>query len=283
MVRRRLYFALTVLLLLAGAMQVQSAELKPKTAQAFAHYVDLTEKKVQARLASGPYLWIDTLPEGQRQAAYEQLRRGEVLIERLETREDGHEIDIPDGMVHHWVATAFIPKVSAAQVLGVMQDYNDHEKIYSKEVIKSRLLAQDGNTYRVFLRLYKKKIVTVVLNTEHEALFQQVSPNRYFSRSHATRIAEVEEPGTAKEEEKPPGRGVGFLWRMQTYWRLEQREGGVFVECEVVSLTRDIPFAFRWIVKPLVTAIPRESLTYTMTATRAAVERRFRAANTSTN
>jgi hypothetical protein len=44
------------------------------------------------------------------------------------------------------------------------------------------------------------------------------------------------------------------------------------VQSEVVSLTRDIPAGFGWLIGPFVTSIPRESLTFTLEATRKAVE-----------
>jgi hypothetical protein len=52
----------------------------------------------------------------------------------------------------------------------------------------------------------------------------------------------------------------------------------VYVECESVSLTRDIPLAVSWLVKPFVTDIPKESLQMTMGSTRYAVLARIAAA-----
>ena len=49
------------------------------------------------------------------------------------------------------------------------------------------------------------------------------------------------------------------------------RDGGVYVQSEVVSLTRDIPTGLGWLIGPFVNSIPKESLTFTMEATRRAV------------
>jgi hypothetical protein len=59
---------------------------------------------------------------------------------------------------------------------------------------------------------------------------------------------------------------------------MEERDGGVYVQSEVVSLTRDIPVVLRWMVEPFVTSIPRETLTATLVATRKAVEERVASA-----
>jgi hypothetical protein len=84
----------------------------------------------------------------------------------------------------------------------------------------------------------------------------------------------VENPGKSDEREKMPGDDGGFLWRMETWWRLEERDGGVFVQSEVASLTRNIPAGLGWLIGPFVTSIPRESLTFTLEATRKAVAAR---------
>jgi hypothetical protein len=61
---------------------------------------------------------------------------------------------------------------------------------------------------------------------------------------------------------------------MNSDWRFEEQDGGVYVETESISLTRDIPTGVGWIVKPFITSIPRESLLMTLGSTRSAVEAR---------
>jgi hypothetical protein len=75
----------------------------------------------------------------------------------------------------------------------------------------------------------------------------------------------------ANEHVLPPGRDHGYMWRLNTYWAFEQAKDGVFVQCEAISLTRDIPAGLTWVVGPFVNDIPRESLQFTLSATRAAV------------
>jgi hypothetical protein len=124
------------------------------------------------------------------------------------------------------------------------------------------------------LRFRRHKVITVVLDTEHDIHYFHDSDTRAHSRSSAVRIAQVENPGKSDEREKPPGDDDGFLWRMETWWRILEADGGVYVQSEVVSLTRDIPAGLAWLIGPFVTSIPRESLTFTLDATRKAVQQR---------
>jgi hypothetical protein len=107
------------------------------------------------------------------------------------------------------------------------------------------------------------------VNSEHEARFTRDGPDRTRSRIVSTRIAEVEAAGTPAEQEKPVGQDGGYLWRLNTYWRFLQRDNGVYLQCESITLTRSIPAGFGWLVRPFVTSIPRESLTFTLETTRA--------------
>jgi hypothetical protein len=122
------------------------------------------------------------------------------------------------------------------------------------------------------LRFRRHKVITVVLNTEHEVRYFHDSPVRAHSRSSAVRIAEVENAGRSDEREKTPGDDGGFLWRMETWWRMEERDGGIYVQSEVASLTRNIPVGLSWLIGPFVTSIPKETLAFTLEATRKAVE-----------
>lgn len=247
--------------------------LKPNTVAAFDEYVKLTEARNTEELQRGTnLLWIDRLTESERAQAYEALKRGEVEMQKVETREHGEKIRCPGGMIHHWVGVAFIPGAELQDVLRVLQDYDHHAQYYAPDVEQSKIESHDGNHLRVFLRFRRHKVITVVLNTEHDVRYFPDSSTREHSRSSAMRIAEVEDAGKANEREKSPGEDGGYLWRMETWWRLEERDGGAYVQSEVVSLTRDIPAGLGWLIGPFVNSIPRETLAFTLGATRKAVE-----------
>ena len=259
----------------ASSAAALTAELQPATVAAFDRYVRAAEARIDAELSrQDRFLHLDALPDAQRKAAEAATRRGEVFIDKLQVREGGKEIGIPDGKVHHWVGVAFIPGVRVGNAVALLQDYDRHADIYKPAVQRSKVLSRDGDRFRVFLRFYQKKVLEVTVNSEHEAQFTSPSPDRAYSRIRSTRIAEVDEAGKPGEREKPVGRDGGYLWRLNTYWRFLERDGGTYIQCESVTLTRDVPFGFGWLIGPFVNSIPRESLTFTMERTRAALNPR---------
>jgi hypothetical protein len=248
------------------------AKLRAETVVAFDRYVHLTEQRNEAELKRGSALfWIDSLSEPERSDAYAALEHGEVQVHQLTTLDSGRPIVCPSGMIHHWVGVVFIPGAKLDDVLGVLEDYDHQSTIYSPDVERSKIESHEGDHFRVFLRFRRHKVITVVLDTEHDIHYFHDGPRRAHSRSSAVRIAEVENPGTRDEHEKQPGDDGGFLWRMETWWRMEERDGGVYVQSEAASLTRDIPTGLGWLVGPFVTSIPKETLVFTLEATRKAV------------
>lgn len=253
----------------AAPPPISAAELKGNTVAAFDKYVAATEARINAeQRPGGTFLYVDALPVDAMKSAYEQLKNGEILVQKMETKGPGITTDPPDGMIHHWVGLVFIPGVSMAQVLPVVRDYNSRAELYKPEVTASRLISHQGNEYRYSLRLYEKRFTTVVFNTEYVAHWGQVDARKVYSDSISTRIAEVKDAGHPDGEELPVGQGHGYLWRLNTYWRFEEMDGGVYVQVEAVSLTRSIPWGLGWLLRPLVTKIPKDSLDRALGQTR---------------
>jgi hypothetical protein len=274
----RVIFSVALALAL-GCLPVIAApgvELRPATNAAFDRYVALTDQRNRHELQSGQHLlWIDSLPEAERAKAYAELKQGAAKMSKLDTRDNGAEIPVPDGMIHHWVGLAFIPGAHVDDVLAILEDYAHQSTYYAPDVERSKIESRDGDHFRVLLRFRRHKVVTVVLDTEHDVRYFRDSATLAHSRSSTVRISQVENPGKSDERLKPAGDDDGFLWRMDTWWRVVERDGGVYVQSEVVSLTRDIPTGVAWLVRPFVTSIPQESLEFTMEATRKAVEGRI--------
>ena len=248
-------------------------KLKTETQGVFERYVKLAQARNEGELKRGTgLLWVDGLPEEQRAEAYAALKRGEVKIEKLELLDNAKPIPCPGGMIHHWTGVVFIPGAKLEDVLGVLEDYDRHSVYYTPDVERSKIESREGDHFRIFLRFRRHKVITVVLNTEHEVQYFRDVPGKAHSRSSAVRIAEVENAGKSNEREKTPGDDNGFMWRMETWWRMEERDGGVYVQSEVASLTRDIPSGLGWMIRPFVAGIPKESLTFTLQATRKAVQ-----------
>jgi hypothetical protein len=123
------------------------------------------------------------------------------------------------------------------------------------------------------LRLRKKTIVTVTLDTTYQVHYVALDNVRAYSSSYSTRIAEVEHAGEPNEHEKPVGNDTGYMWRLNSYWRYWQRDGGVYIQLEAISLSRDIPTGLGWIASPFIKSMPRASLVFTLSHTRDALTR----------
>ena len=84
----------------------------------------------------------------------------------------------------------------------------------------------------------------------------------------------MENAGSPKEKVLPPDTGYGFLWRLNSYWRFQERDSGVCTECRAISLARDVPLGLAWIIKPIIQNLPKESLIKTLDSTRQALHTR---------
>lgn len=254
---------------LAAAGGVSAAELKPRTIEAFDRYVRVTETRMAQELnGESPFLWVDRLDGEKRTEVLAQLSAGEVVIEKLQTRDHGDEIDIPSGMVHHWIGTVVIPNVTLEQTIAMVQDYERYAEIYGPDVRASEIRERDGNRFRVYLQLYTKKVITWVANTEHDVEFIFLGDTRVHVPSYSTRISELEHPDTPEERERPEGNDRGAAWRMYNYCSFEERDDDTYMQCENITLSRSLSFPLNLIIRPFVTGVPREKLTFTLGAAR---------------
>ena len=262
------------------AQSANVVQLKPRTLQAFETYIREAEEAMESSLRGrGSFLWSDASPERS-----QQVRQGQIVAQLWEG--DG-PVKVPNGLIHDWIGAAFVPEATVEQALALVQNYDNHKNIYKPEVIDSKLISHQGNDYRIFLRLLKKKVITVVLDTDHDVHYSALDEKRWLCRSYTTRIAEVEDSGTPKERVLDPDTGYGFLWRLYSYWKFEEKKGavgapserristrggdGVYIECRAISLTRDIPLGLGWIIEPIIRKLPQESLIHTLDATRRAL------------
>lgn len=243
----------------------EPVQLKPETVKAFDDYILAAEAAMAktARQAVG-FLWSDAEPE-----RMQQVRKGATIAEYWDTSK--RPLAVPAGLIHDWVGAIFVPDRTVKQVVALVQDYANHKNIYKPEVMESAIVSRSGDRFQIYLRLLKKKIITVVLDTYHDVLYSFPEPPRAMCTSHTTQILEVEHAGTPKETRSRPDTGFGFLWRLYSYWRFEAKDGGVVIECRAISLTRDVPAAVAWIINAIVQKLPKESLINTLEATRNAL------------
>lgn len=240
----RVFTSIVLLAATAGA-----AELSQKTLKQFQAYMDEAERVMRARPQSESRL--PAKPDGQ------------PVIQGWNGK---HDHDVDDGMIHDWVGAMFVPGLKLEHAIAVLQDLGTY-KSYYPQIISYKTLEKNGMQSKVYMRLLKKKIITVVLDTYYDLTQVPSGPGRHQIISKSSRISEVDDYGEKSERVLPPDTGFGFLWRLNSYWLLEERGGGLYMELRSISLTRDIPPGLGWAVKPMVTSLPRESLASTLEGT----------------
>jgi hypothetical protein len=250
--------ALILLIDYAGLAYAQ----EPATAKAaFQSYIAVVEKHFDTQNTSQQaYLWID-----QDTKRREAIRKGEISVQEV------HGPEVDGGTIEDWIGGAFLPNATLEQVRKVDQNYTNYTRYYAPEIVQSRVISHQGNHFQVFYRLKKHNVVTVVLDTVHDIDFLPLNSDRYSVCSRSAIVREVRDAGEPDEQVLPQGEGLGFLWEMNSYWRVEQRDGGVYIECEVVTLARSIPFGMGALLRPTIESFASESLENTLKAKRRAV------------
>jgi hypothetical protein len=234
-VRISVAFAFAFTSTLFGQSHVRLSE---KTNRAFEAYVQAAKAATAAQAAAANSTTVQVLPFG-----------GKMPLK------------VDDGLIHDWVGTATVPGVSVEKALAVFQDYDNYARIFAPEVVESKLVNRSGNRWSARLKLKRQNIVTVVLDTEYEVEYNPIGDGSWAISSRSTGIREVEDGNTL-----PAGTGNGYLWRLNAYWLLSPKSGGLYLQCRSISLSRDVPGALRWVIQPIVANVPRDSLRTTMEA-----------------
>src|SRR5687767_1186004 len=263
--------AIVLLAIGASAFASDEAKLQPKTAQGFAKYVAAVEARRMKEVANNePFLEFERYSSAQQARVMASLKRGEVFVERgrVSREQAAAEIPIDGGLINHWRGTVFVPNVKLDQLLKVLQE-PQADKHKQEDVISSRVVSRDGDSQKVFLRLRRTKFVTVVYDTEYDVDYKRLAADRALSNSISTKIVEIENPGTTRERAHPEGDDHGYMWRLNSYWRYKQIDGGVLVEIESLTLSRDLPPIVGPLIRPIVNSTARESMTRTLASVRA--------------
>jgi len=256
---------IALIVLLAAAIP---AGPSVEASKAFDDYLAGVEERVRREESSVASFVVE--PDGSTAVREATVGRGEVVVDPG----GSGTVEVPGGLIHHWRGSVFAPGASVGEVLSVVQDYDHLARYYSPEVMSSRRISRDGDDFRVAMRLREHRVVTVVMDTEYDVRYGRLDPEHQFSFSRSTRITEIADAGEPHERTVADAENHGYLWRLNAYWRFAQRGDGVVVQCEAVSLTRDVPAGLGWLVGPLIHGIPRESLQATLGATRDAVVER---------
>lgn len=241
----------------------------PAAVAAFDAYVHRLELRLDAQHRSRErFLALDGFP-----GTEQRLRTGEPIIERR-TPEGG--LDVPDGLLHDWRGTAFVPGGTAEEFEELLRDFSTYPRIFAPDVVRASASPARGDHLQANLRVVQHHILTVVLDTTYDVAFGELDAKDRFSISRSAHIAEIADAGTAQEHALSPSQEHGYLWRLNTYWSCAQRDGGLYIQIESVSLTRGIPTGLGWAVRPLIASVPRASLELTLRAASKAIADRTR-------
>ena len=234
------------------------AEPTPAAVAAYNSYVAVVETRLARQhrsqngfLVAGPFT-----PQNE-----PSLRRGELIVEQL-TPLTG--VDLPGAMLHHWRGTAFVAGAKAADFERLLRDFDAYPRHFSPQVVEAKVLSEQGDHLQASMRVRQRHVIAVVMDTAYDIAFGQLDAQHGYSISRSTRIAEIEAAGTSAERALTSSQEHGFLWRQNTYWSYEERDGGLTMQIESVSLTRSIPIGLGWAVGPFVESVPRESLEFTL-------------------
>ena len=267
-VSRLIAFALLLPVASAG-------ELSKETLKAWDDYVRAANSCMMARLRPDqPFLWLDQHPQ-----FFPQVHAGHIVVTPMTDPNPKH---VPNGLIHHWIGAVFLPGAHLDDVFSVIRDYDHYRDFYPAAVLASRALGQDGaGDLFSLLMISRAALARTAFMSDDQANYIEVDPHRWYSISYTTRVQEIEDYGDSDQHTLPPDQGHGYIWRLYSIARYEQRDGGVYLEMEAMALSRDVPVAVRWLVDPIVRQLARGSMVTTLRRTEDAVGALCAAAHTS--
>ncbi len=245
---RRWISMLVGLLLLADGAGLLRAEAPGPAVAAFNSYC----RKVEAGLAEQHRSASGFVVMGAGEEARE--RGGEVVVEKLAGLGD-----LDGAMVHDWRGTAFAAGATAADFERLMRDFEAYPKNFAPQVLEAKTVSVEGDRMQAWMRVRQRHVITVVMDGRYDIEYGRLDARHGYSVSRSTEMEEMVggRPLGASEEH-------GFLWRLNTYWSYEERDGGLYLQVEAVSLTRAVPRGLGWAIGPYVESVPRESMEFTL-------------------
>lgn len=242
---------------------MRAGVLQPDTIKTWDTYIQKADARMLSCMKGGqPFLWVDESAQRRR-----DVQRGEVVIAPV--LNPGGIVEVPNGLIHDWIGAEFIPDSTIEKLLVVLGNYSRYKDIYKPVVAGSQLLACNGENVE-FSMIWRRHVLFVnpVIEGHCQTRNWRLDAHRGCSVGEVTRIREIEEYGQPGEHFLPSDTGSGFLWRIHSITRYQERDGGVYLEVEGIALSRDIPSSFRWLVSPIVKRLSASSLEVMLRRTR---------------
>jgi hypothetical protein len=226
-----------------------SSDLSEETLRAWEEYTGATEARIVREL-------IEETAQARRDigAIAEHLRgplaNGEIPVEELRSLDHRRNpVIVPGAVVRHWRGAVFLPEERLEAALARART-PPADGPHPPDIVSLRILAASGDRLMLLVRMARREVVTVLYDMVHELKFRRFGPHLASSRTVATTIAEI---GAApRRRGQPERRSRGLLWRSHAYWRFEALRTGLLAQHEVLTLSREIPWALRSMAGPIV-------------------------------
>ena len=251
----------TLITVFCAALCNLPAGATPSTAtlNAFDRYAAVVEDRIRSDFSTANFLRI--LADESKRA---RVRKGEVFVESAQTLGVRPNIAIPDGQIQHWGGAAFLQDATIDGVLPRLRNYNNRSRYMMPEIIASHLMDRQGDVFQVYLRLAEKAILSGIFDLDLRVVYQTEGTSRLAIESRSVSVIPVSD---ASAPVGSAGKDQGLLWALNHYWRIFQMDGGLYIECEALVLSRPTPFMLDWIARPIIARAARESLSRTIHAT----------------
>lgn len=239
---RALFPAVFVSCVYLHASVLPTYHLNPAALQAFQSYVANFEKSVEAAFRANGDFWIDHASPKQR-AAFEA---GKAVVESRENT------DIANGSIHHFSGAMHVAGGTIEKVRRVMQDYPNYPRTFKPDLGRASGEIQPDSKpadehYHSRLFLTQNTIwFDVAYDASYDTHYLRFDPQRWEARSTTMSIRELRDAKNLDGDAYPEGEDHGFLWRTNTYWFARERNGGVDLQLDSMSLSRPIPSGFGW-------------------------------------
>jgi hypothetical protein len=259
--------AAAAVLVLSGALLSMAGELRPETLAGWNEYIGVEKSLVAGRPEGGPFLWSDETP-----GRSQRVHNGEIVIAPVG---DNIPKKVQRGLIHHWIGATFLPNTRLEDVFRVVRDYGRYKEFYAPVVIDSKPIHNTGTDYKFSMTMLNEALFSkTALDSDFEESYVRLDEKRWYSIAYSTRIQEINNYGQPGQRELPVNAGNGYVWRLYSISRFEERGGGVLVELEAMALSRDVPASLHWVVNPIVRRVAKGSLSVSLGKTQEAVRSR---------
>lgn len=243
-------FSLVILcsgvLLAAAAAQagvIPISHLDSASVAIFQDYAAKFEQQVSAPFAATGKIWIDDDHSNKRR----DFDAGKPVIDVRENR------DYRNASIHHYTGVIRVPGGTIEQIRHVIKDYGNYPNYFKPGVARGSGVVQPDSTprdehYETRLFLQESTMgVDVAYDARYDSHYRMVAPGRWTSRATTVSIRELQDAKELDGALYPEGEDHGFLWRTNTYWYARERDGGLDLELDSVSLSRVAPLGLGWI------------------------------------